>query len=113
MTPEEAQRLIRGLDRTNIVDVWGTLRERGDMTDFFDAVETVARLQTFWIICREDPEYPGEYEYWSGCKVQWRLGESCAAKFWSRKSAVNHAHLYGLKDYRLATRTIGPVEVVE
>ena len=42
VTPQEAQQLIAGLDRTNDSDVWGGLHERADMTDFYDAVETVA-----------------------------------------------------------------------
>lgn len=116
MTPEEAQQLIAGLDRTNDSDVWGGLHERADMTDFYDAVETVAGLRTEWAICRL--VYQGSkflkplYEYWSSETEDWRYFSTDATWCDSYLDAEEEAERYGLEGYQLVTRLVGPVEVV-
>lgn len=110
MTPEEAQRLIDGLDRTNDVGVWDALYWRADMRDLFDAVETVAGLRTAWIICRVSD---GEREFWYRPEKNWCLGAGIATRFASRDAAIEHAEAYELEGYELATMLIGKPEVAE
>lgn len=110
MTPEEAQELIHGLDRTSESDVWGELHKRADMRDLFDAVETVAGLRTVWIICRVSD---GEREFWYRPEKNWCLGAGIATRFASRDAAIEHAEAYELAGYELATMLIGKPEVAE
>ena len=116
VTPGEAQSLIHGLDRTNDLDVWGMLRQRGDMTDFFDAVEIVAGLRTEWAICRL--VYQGGkhlkplYDFWSSETESWRYFSTDATWCDSYLDAEEEAERYGLEGYQLVTRLVGPVEVV-
>ena len=116
MTPEEARELIHGLDRTNDSDVWGELRQRGDMTDFFDAVETVAGLRTEWAIRRL--VYKGGkflkplHDYWLFAEERWWYFPLESAWFESREEAEKEAERQDLEDYELVTRLVGPVEVV-
>lgn len=112
MTPEEAQAIIDGLDRTSKSDVWGELHKRADMADLFDAVETVAGLRTAWLICRER-ESDADYEFWYYPKEYWCLGAGIASRFASRDAAIEHAKCYDLEGYQLATMLIGSVEVAE
>lgn len=116
VTPQEAQRLIHGLDRTNDADVWGELHKRGDMTDFFDAVEIVAGLRTEWAIRRE--VYAGGkhlrplHDYWLEDSEDWWYFPEESAWFNSHLDAEEAAERHGLEGYQLVTRLVGPVEVV-
>lgn len=116
VTPEEARGLIHGLDRTNDSDVWGGLHERADMTDFYDAVETVAGLRTEWAICRL--VYQGGkhlkplYDYWSSETEDWQYFPADATWCDSYLDAEEEAERYGLEGYQLVTRLVGPEEVV-
>lgn len=116
VTPQEAQGLIHGLDRTNDADVWGELHKRGDMTDFFDAVATVASLRVEWAICRL--VYQGGkhlkplYDYWSSETEDWCYFSADATWCDSYLDAEEEAERYGLEGYQLVTRLVGPVEVV-
>lgn len=116
VTPQEAQQLIAGLDRTNDSDVWGGLHERADMTDFYDAVATVASLRVEWAICRQvfagGKHLRSLYDYWSSEREDWWYFTADATWFDSHLDAEEEAKRYGLEAYCLATRLVGPVEVV-
>ena len=77
-----------------------------------ELAETVAGLQTAWLICRER-ESDGLYEYWYYPEEYWCLSAGIASRFASRDAAIEHAKCYGMEGYQLATMLIGSVEVEE
>lgn len=55
-TPKEAHAHIKGLDRTDQMDVWGTFPDRYDDSDAFDAFLTIAEMRWEYIV-QEDFGY--------------------------------------------------------
>lgn len=55
-TPKEAHSHIKGLDRTDQMDVWGTFPDRYDDSDAFDAFLTIAKMRWEYIV-QEDAGY--------------------------------------------------------
>lgn len=100
MTPEEARKL---LDDTSP----GPWKFKTDVAD----------LRTEWVICRL--VYQGGkflkplYDYWSSETEGWQYFPADATWFDSQLDAEEEAERHGLGGYYLATRFVGPVEVVE
>ena len=81
-----------------------------------ELAETVAGLRTEWAICRL--VYQGGkhlkplYDYWSSETESWQYFPADATWCDSYLDAEEEAERYGLETYCLATRLVGPVEVV-
>lgn len=82
-----------------------------------ELAETVAGLRTQWAICRL--VYQGSkflkplYEYWSSELEDWQYFADDATWCDSYLDAEDEAERHGLGGYYLATRLVGPAEVVE